>query len=1058
MIDLQPRSFKAPLTQNQRNALAGVGDVFSDDFEDLVYRINPDGRKVLLVSDHPGSVMMNDQIFSGNERSVFHNVLKYALEQAEEKVKDVYFVSWPRATIDPGRRNKDDLRKLYTGNQIFLTRMLYIIGRLKPDVVIFCGIDPFRTAYKHFTDDIRYNFNLNRVLTAEVHGHTFQYLGTGDIFRPCSWDPKHRSFGQLLGWIVKGWRQAINGRADYTVKVDDAKFIYLDTIPKFDAFYKILCAGKVVAQDTEGSGDGRITSKLYSLQFAFDGRTGYFLPFEHPDTPFSTDELNYIRKKLRDYYERGTSAFHIWQYGKYDVTQLYANIGIRFYNHRIYDTMAARWALDENLKGLKSFGVKPNSLEFMTESDYNCNIYQTIPFSKGDRSNIGKVKLTKDVIRYGVYDALVIFQIQQFQRHEAKTQGYTKFLPFVTIQLGDKIIALAQMEFTGAPIDKKQIYKLAAADGPVAKTIKAMQEKFRHSPHAQKVNKFLLDKQGRTRGDMYGETQWIFDISKEESRDLLMFQAHKLKPLGLKKDGKGKIDKAFIAQYMKENKDVHALAELTKATTIKNNFVKILLKKIQEDSDTLKDNRIRASYTYTVVVGGRLSATDPNLQNIPVKDDKTFSEAFAKELKKAFPADKYCLIEAADYSANEIREWCNEAKDEVLAESFYQGMKMRREMRIHAYEFPDQLKSWEKFKVDHNWSKIEKKQVDGKEISVHAQKMALISTLNDPDVQKFGAIELSLSIAGDLHYVNASIAFQVDVLEVTDDQRYSIKAISFGKIYGKTLQAFAKSKAEGGLGYSEEECEQIIKRMFDKFAKGGQWLEDTQQFGLENLFIESPLGMRRHLWSYLHTRQAFINAMHRRGPNATIQGTASEIGVTTMRMLQWVMWHYFTKHGIPVYWKSVNNYVHDAIYSQAPIAFLPVYLYLREMCSTVLVHKYYEKQFNHKLIIGVEGESQIGANLARAKKWDFTNLALIEQVETEIKFQRESMGYNYTALEYDKMMKGLVHNSKIIADLRLRELKYEYENETRVAKHMLLNSGNARLLGFDYGMDFIKSH
>jgi DNA polymerase I-like protein with 3'-5' exonuclease and polymerase domains len=1048
-----PRGFRAPLTDKQKRALKGVGEPFSDEFTDLIYKLSDTGRKVMIVSDSPGSVLSNDCIFSGNERSTFENILKYTLSQTEEKVSSLAFCSWERAVFERGRGNKDDIRRVYAANQIFLMHLLYKISKLKPDVVIVCGVDPFKTLYRHFDMGERWNYAMNRVLDAQVYGHHFQLLGTADIFRPCSWDPKHRSFGQLIGWIIKGWRQAINGYNDYKVDVTDTVFHYIDTMDKFKAFFKQLCAAKIVALDTEGSGLGRVASKLFCIQFAFADKEGYLLPFDHPDTPFSPQEMAYIRRKLRDYFERGESRFHIWQFAKYDVGQIMAQVGVRFYNHPIYDTMAARWALDENLKGLRIYGVKPNSLEYMTECDYSCDVYQQIAFSKGERSTYATEGFTQRSIEYGIYDATVIFQICKLQLREAKSHGHKNFLRYVTIQKSDKIKVLAQMEYVGAPVDKRQIYRLASEEGPVAKTILATEAKFRNSKAAQRVNDYLLAKKGRSGGDMLGEKQWLFDSSNDYCRQLLYFKALKLEPLDFKKDGGGKIDKAFIKKYMDTVPDVHTLAESTKAKTIKNNFVAGLLRKIQGDPDTLHDGCVRSSYTYTQVVGGRLSSTDPNLQNIPNKDDKTFAESFSKELKSSFITLPFTIMEGADLSANEVREWCNEARDEVLANSFYQGMDMRRKFRVHAYDHVEELASWVKFKADHQWDSLKPKEDNGKTISVHAQKMRLLSTINDPNVQNFGTVELSLSVAGDLHYVNASIAFQVDVLDVTPEQRYDIKAIVFGRIYGKIAASFAKSRAEGGLGYSEQECQAIMDRIFNQFVAGNDWIERTQKFGFENLFIESPLGMRRHLGAYLHTRPAFVNAMHRRGPNATIQGTGSEIGVTAVRMLQWVFWHFFTKHDVPVYWKAVNNIVHDAQYSLTPIPFLPIFLYIREHCSTTLVHRYYEKMFDYKLIIGIEGESQLGPNLARLDKWDWTSRHLIELIESTMTYQQEKMGYRYTPAQINRMMKGARHNLAIVDDLRNRELKHELKNESRVAKTMLMTEKNARSMNIDYGMD-----
>ena len=100
----------------------------------------------------------------------------------------------------------------------------------------------------------------------------------------------------------------------FTIDVSNYRCKIIDTYAKFKRFYAKLERAQRVSIDVEGIGLTKFSNKLLTIQFAFDGRTAYVLPWEHRETPFTAKELAKIKRKLVRYFEYGTSKYHIYTY------------------------------------------------------------------------------------------------------------------------------------------------------------------------------------------------------------------------------------------------------------------------------------------------------------------------------------------------------------------------------------------------------------------------------------------------------------------------------------------------------------------------------------------------------------------------------------------------------------------------------------------------------------------------------------------------------------------------------------------------------------------------
>lgn len=1072
--------FAFPLTGLQKKQIRTFTKFYPNDLECFTNHYHEKGRKVLLVVDDVVAFCMGNRgveqndidrgcIFSGKEGQGLQNCLSYATGQADkfDDLKEITVFNWAAGEFDfkLNSNKSNDQSNKQLGYSVWYDRLLLFISKYKPDTVVIGGVEAWEYCYSRLKNDYASNkrsfmsrllpvsipirsanFQLN-LKAAKKQRHHFNIVGTVDVKPLVVWTAKATTHPNLIGFFNDCLITAINNRNRYTVRIpDDVRFVLIDTLEKFDKFYNKLTKQKIVSIDTETEGLGRVKNTIYTAQFCWDGIVGYVLPLDHPATPFSPEERQYLKDKLKHYFEYGKSLYHIYQNGKFDITVFYACLGIRFYNHRCYDIQAGVYSLDENIKLLGTlFSVKsdpkrwnkPYALDFVAER-YGCSVYRQISFSKGNRGQISTEGLTPRFVEYAAYDVILPFIIHGKQIKEAKRRGYRKYLIWVCEQLSDTFIALAQMEHTGIPIDKKHLFKLKAKNGPVTQIRDGILEQYKSNKAAQKVNNYLVKKLNIPRGQgIFGETTWVFDVKKDQHKQLFFFKSLKLEPLGEKKLGGFKTDAKFLKTYA-DIPEVQMFSDFQKARTLNDNFIEPTFEKMKYDPDALFDGRIRSSYDIIRVSTGRLSSFGPNRQNIPQRGP------YAKHIKRLDKAEKGFIFVKGDFSAHEVRDWANQSGDKGLQDSFYLGMRYRYELRALTYKYEKNLEEWFKIEIDTKWHGKDDK--TKKPLHTYESKLEIIKLVQDKITKQIGLAVLELEAKGDLHRLNAKRFFSLEsALDVSDDQRYEIKAVVFGVIYGKGKAGLAKPKAEGGLGRDEDYCQGLIDSLAQEFPTGWQWLEEGYQFGRDCLYVESPLGMQRHLPGYLHSRPAMQNAMNRRTGNSKIQGTASCMGVTSMRNLQKLLWHFFVKHGEKIAWKMIINDVHDAIESHVQLSFVPIYTYLAEHSATSMIHKRYRDVFGYELSIGLETEYGIGATMDRVSKWDFTHKSLLDTLRKEIEFQNSELGYD---LHVDKEMAKIQHNWNIVRDLRLREIEASLETNERVSYSMLLNESNARKQGF----------
>lgn len=205
------------------------------------------------------------------------------------------------------------------------------------------------------------------------------------------------------------------------------------------------------------------------------------------------------------------------------------------------------------------------------------------------------------------------------------------------------------------------------------------------------------------------------------------------------------------------------------------------------------------------------------------------------------------------------------------------------------------------------------------------------------------------------------------------------------------------------------------------------------------LWIESPIGARRHLWGHYHGLYGVRSAMDRRGPNSSIQGTASHIGTSACYEILYQKFKWFTSKGRDLL-GGLDNYVHDSLKSTVYIPHIPIWCYLKEHAMTTLMHQHYKDNYGLSFNIGLEAEFGIGGNGSDVTIWNYTPDYNSTDAEGKITAQgliplieskMETVIDKDPRLENKKYKKRLMDkvllNTDVLSKLRLKELKEDKE-------------------------------
>jgi len=392
----------------------------------------------------------------------------------------------------------------------------------------------------------------------------------------------------------------------------------LKSIDDLSMIEKLIHESKCFAFDTETTSIDSLEAELVGVSFSFEANSGYYLPIAHQEkTAISRDEaLRWLKQTIEASQDKV-----IGQNLKYDL-QVLRNHQInikRFYA----DTMLMSYSINST--------ASRHNLDALAE--YYLNI-KTIKFEdvmgkgKNKLKNFSEVPI-KEATNYAAEDADITLQL--YRTFETKVDDKTtKMLQEIEYPM---IFVLMEMEATGALIDIKHLNSLSNNFG--SKLINLVQKIHKHSGV-------------------------VFNIDSPKQLSEVLFDKMGIEAKGLKKTSSGyySTSESVLQKLADENEIIKDILEYRTLAKLKSTYTD----KLSEICDL--GSRVHTSYHQAVTSTGRLSSSDPNLQNIPIrtKDGIVIREAFIA------PQGKKLL--AIDYSQIELRLMAHYSNDEIMVKSF----------------------------------------------------------------------------------------------------------------------------------------------------------------------------------------------------------------------------------------------------------------------------------------------------------------------------------------------------------------------------------------------------
>lgn len=245
----------------------------------------------------------------------------------------------------------------------------------------------------------------------------------------------------------------------------------------------------------------------------------------------------------------------------------------------------------------------------------------------------------------------------------------------------------------------------------------------------------------------------------------------------------------------------------------------------------------------------------------------------------------------------------------------------------------------------------------------------------------------------DVHKLNASFFFGVDVKDVTKELRNSVKAVIFGLIYGLGVK-----KMSGQIKKSKEETLELMELFANRFKVGWSWFSDTKKKAAKKLFVQSPLGRRRNLFNYLvpegtPTSNSLYGAADRRSVNSIIQGFASDQAAIGARLIERLKWKYFKDHDRLLDIK-LNNMVHDSVEIECSYRDFFTALKFIDYALTTGVRRTLNKRCNFDFNVDLDIDFEIGADGRGMEKFDNSYESLLSCLKKALEFQKNELRYD----------------------------------------------------------------
>ena len=425
-------------------------------------------------------------------------------------------------------------------------------------------------------------------------------------------------------------QQSFDSNAHTTSSDDKLGNAHYHTIlnqDEFDAFFAKLTQADHFVIDTETTSIDYRIAQIVGLAFAFDAQDAFYIPLMH-DYIDAPEQLNrdMVLEQLKPYLENATIK-KIGHHLKYDAHVL-QNHGIRLQGWG-FDTMLASYVLNPSATRHGMDDVARVYLSHLTTS------FEDVAGKGAKQLTFNQVNL-EQAAPYACEDAHVTYRLYEVFSRKLKEQPALEKL-LIELELPVAQI-LTDMESAGIQLDTEFLDQLGVE---FSGYIKSLEEQ-------------VIDMAGQE-----------FNVSSPKQLGEILFD--KIGIAGGKKTGSGQYGTGEAVLEKIDHPIAAAVLEHRSLCKLKNTYTDRLV--AQSDPVT---HRVHTSYHQAITSTGRLSSTDPNLQNIPIRG------ITGRQIRKAFVAPTGRLLLAADYSQIELRLMAHFSQDQALLRAFQLGQDIHQ--------------------------------------------------------------------------------------------------------------------------------------------------------------------------------------------------------------------------------------------------------------------------------------------------------------------------------------------------------------------------------------------
>ena len=389
----------------------------------------------------------------------------------------------------------------------------------------------------------------------------------------------------------------------------------IDTEEKRQEIIQKLLTSKILSLDTETTGTEPMDAELVGMSFSIAENEAFYVP-----VPSDQDEALKIVNEFRPVFENENSL-KVGQNIKYDMIVL-QNYGATV-KGPLFDTMIAHYVLQPELR---------HGMDYLAEIYLH---YQTIHIDeligpKGKNQKNMRDLDPKDVYLYACEDADVTLKLKNVLEKELKENDAERLFYDIEMPL---VPVLVHIERNGVLLDTEALKQSSA----------------HFTAQMEQIEKEIYELAGET-----------FNIASPKQVGEVLFDKLKIIEKAKKtKTGQYVTSEEVLESLRHKHPVVEKILEHRGLKKLLGTYIDALPQLINP-----RTGRVHTSFNQTVTATGRLSSSNPNLQNIPIRDEN------GKEIRKAFIPDEGCLFFSADYSQIELRIMAHLSEDKNMIDAF----------------------------------------------------------------------------------------------------------------------------------------------------------------------------------------------------------------------------------------------------------------------------------------------------------------------------------------------------------------------------------------------------